>query len=481
MSTPNDLLNYGTCSIHGLLPDPEIGRCPECSAPERELRRGRVSGQEADEIVEERQRGDGGTLAARRKFLGTAGGLMAGVAATVVGGRFFGRAHGFGTDRTQTVITDAQTEAKDVLANYITIGAAMSRDADFVNSGTTLFKGLVTLESAMNAGGNQIKKYIIWPRGALYYTSIRNGNTFIVHDTGQNRGYFFRQGAITPPGSPSRYYKPSTDTWVNYAPPPTGKDFGEGSCGAYDGTRYIYVALGLGGTDFYRFDTTNTTTLTDTTADRGVGWSAMTAVPVPVGAGATMAYANGKIYLAPGLNAYAWYEYNPTGNSWTAKTSIPGNDPKPGSGVTEGNFPRQGVYVATSATLPDNVHILLTTRHHIERYNASTDTWDSSPWIASRFVLSDGAALTIDSSNNYLYIFQGGGTGQLGRVSFSDSAGTSPAWKFAGPPLDIPVGVAGPRAFFSAASGSDKIHILPGSGTGRLLNIPVADILTEAN
>lgn len=299
-------------------------------------------------------------------------------------------------------------------------------------------------------------------KGTAYYTAIRDPGTFMVHDTTNKRGYVFRPGGITPPGSPSRYYDVATDAWVNYQEPLLS--YGNGACGAYDGSRYIYVAFGANRDDFQRYDT------------QGDSWSTMTDVPVVVGLGGAMFYANSAIYLLPGLDSRAFYRYNIGANTWTQMTDMPSVDRTPGYGDHTIN-----PYSVVIGTVLGGTHIILTTDHHVVRYNASTDTWigDGSgddTWIAMRYCIGIGGAMYQDPQTNYVWIIKGCDTGQIGHIVVSNTTGSNPIWYFARPGLLNGCYTEGTRMFIETANGLRTMFIMPGNGSGEMLKVRLRDL-----
>lgn len=341
----------------------------------------------------------------------------------------------------------------------------------------------VQVNATVDLAGNRLRRHTVFKRGKQFYTSIRTDNTFITHDTTQGRIYVFRPGGVSPPGSPSRYYSPATDTYTDYAPPPdalgeAAVNFNFGSAGAYDGSRYIYVVSGGNYKSFARFDTLNASAhgaaLSGTIADRGIGWTMLTDVPVPVGLGAALFYANGAVYCLVGGNRRACYKYNIAGNTWAAIADMPAKDVPPGNGehTIHGYAPFIG-------TVLGGTHIVGATLHHFVRLDATTDTW-STDWTASRYVVGDGSMLVQDTATNDLYHVRGLDTPNLAKFTMGTSVGGGTInHKLLAPNLPVPVATGGLRAAIATVNSEKRLYLWPGNGTGRLIIVPITDLTIE--
>jgi len=316
-----------------------------------------------------------------------------------------------------------------------------------------------------------------WSRGPLFYTSIRDASTFVVHDSVRERSYIFRPGGVNPPGSPSQYFDIANNVYRNYHPPPADVDipgaFGSGASGAFDGNRTIYVVLGGGSKMFLKYDTGTPHAVLNGPDDRGIGWTRLADVPVEVGEGAATFIADARIFVAPGRATRYWYAFNIDTGEWSRLPDLPSSDPEAGKvGNIVGHFGLTGVVL-------NDRYILLSTRHHILRYDVETDGWigngfGSETYTTLRFTLGEGAAMVTDPATSTIWILRGLRTGQLGAITTSDATGSNPRFFFVDTDVPAPVSVAGPRMVLTAATGTKEILVWPADGTGRLWRTPVS-------
>ncbi|MFZ1721749.1 MAG: hypothetical protein WAU07_04540 [Microgenomates group bacterium] len=160
--------------------------------------------------------------------------------------------------------------------------------------------------------GNYADDFIRWD--ASSGTSARMANAPVGAYLGTTMVYDSTDTAIYLTGGLAvrKMYKYDIETniWTEESSDPPPIDTNYGASMVYDGSQYVYLAVGGAVTTFYRFDTT---------AGAGNKWSVRTAIPAAIGYGSELLLNGDYIYILRGNNIAnnPFYRYDINANTWS--------------------------------------------------------------------------------------------------------------------------------------------------------------------
>lgn len=216
----------------------------------------------------------------------------------------------------------------------------------------------------------------VQPGGALTFASYSGTDYFFALRGGSQT--FWRYGLLA-------------DSWLARAN--TGTNMGNGAALTWDQSTYIYALRGANQTTFRRY-TPN-------------GWAALRAAPARVGAGGSLAYANGFVYALRGNGRADFWRYTPPPPA-LGVWATGGNDPTD----PPGNVGAGGALVYAGA----NQFYALQGggQNGFWRYSSTGNSWTT---LANAPAAVNAGGSLVYPGGDYVYAFRGGGSTDFWRYN----------------------------------------------------------------